>query len=49
MSEYLGKLHETAIRFPDTDIWMDSCGEEELNYGLERGIVGATDVYKRQM
>ena len=42
MSEYLGKLHETAIRFPNTDIWMDSCGEEELNYGLERGIVGAT-------
>jgi transaldolase len=42
MSEYLGKLHETAVRFPMTDIWMDSCGEEELNYGLQRGIVGAT-------
>jgi len=42
MSEYLGKLHESAVRFPQTDIWMDSCGEEELNYGLERGIVGAT-------
>lgn len=42
MIEYKGKLHETAIKFPDTDIWMDSCGEEELNYGLERGIVGAT-------
>ena len=42
MSEYKGVLHETTVRFPDTDIWMDSCGEEELNYGLERGITGAT-------
>lgn len=42
MGEYLGKLHECAEKFPMTDIWMDSCGEEELNYGLERGIVGAT-------
>lgn len=40
--EYKGKLHETTVKFPMTDIWMDSCGEEELNYGLERGIVGAT-------
>ncbi len=42
MSEYKGKLHESAVKFPDTDVWMDSCGEEELDYGLERGIVGAT-------
>ncbi len=42
MSEYKGKLHETAVKFPQTDIWIDSCGEEELNYGLERGCVGAT-------
>ncbi len=42
MSEFKGKLHETAVKFPNTDVWMDSCGEEELNYGLERGIVGAT-------
>ena len=41
MSEFLGKLHESAVKFPMTDIWMDSCGEEELNYGLERGCVGA--------
>lgn len=40
--EIKGKLHETVVKFPDTDIWMDSCGEEELNYGLERGITGAT-------
>ena len=25
MSDYKGVLHETAVRFPDTDIWMDSC------------------------
>ena len=42
MSEYKGKLHETVVRFPQTDIWMDSCGEEELDYGLARGITGAT-------
>ncbi len=42
MSEFLGKLHETASKYPITDIWMDSCGEVELEYGLERGIVGAT-------
>lgn len=40
--EYKGKLHESAVVFPQTEIWMDSCGEEELNFGLERGIVGAT-------
>ncbi len=42
MSEFLGKLHESAVRFPMTDIWMDSCGEEELEYGLKRKIAGAT-------
>lgn len=36
------QLHETTVKFPNTDIWMDSCGEQELNYGLERGISGAT-------
>lgn len=40
--KYLGKLHEAAETFENTDIWMDSCGEEELEYGLKRGIVGAT-------
>ncbi len=42
MSEFKGKMHESAVKFPMTDIWMDSCGEDELNFGLERGIVGAT-------
>lgn len=42
MSNYKGKLHETVYRFPDTDIWNDSCAKEELDYALERGAVGAT-------
>lgn len=42
MEAFLGKLHESAVRFPQTAIWMDSCGEEELNYGLARSIGGAT-------
>ena len=33
--EFLGKLHETVVKYPMTDIWMDSCGEEELEYGPE--------------
>ena len=40
--EYLGKLHETVVKFPQTDIWMDSCGAEELDFGMQRGISGAT-------
>ena len=42
MNAYKGKLHETAVKFPNTHIWIDSCGEEELDYALERGTVGAT-------
>ena len=42
MNTYKGKLHEAAVKFPNTHIWMDSCGENELNYALERGCVGAT-------
>lgn len=42
MSTFKGKLHETAVKFPNTHIWMDSCGEVELDYALERGCVGAT-------
>ncbi len=42
MDTFKGKLHETAVKFPNTHIWMDSCGEIELDYALERGCVGAT-------
>lgn len=36
------KLVETVTRFPNTEVWMDSCGEKELNYGIPRGITGST-------
>ncbi|MDD6148644.1 MAG: transaldolase family protein [Lachnospiraceae bacterium] len=42
MMANLGTLAESVKKFPMTDLWMDSCGEEELDYGLLRGIVGAT-------
>lgn len=54
--DYKGKLHETVLKFPNTDIWNDSCAKEELEYALERGAVGATtnpiivgDVIKKEM
>ncbi len=42
MSEYKGKLHETVTKFPQTDIWNDSCALSDLEYAIERGAVGAT-------
>lgn len=42
MMANLGTLAESVKKFPMTDLWMDSCGEEELDYGILRGIVGAT-------
>ena len=56
MSEFKGKLHETVVKFPCTDIWNDSCAQDDLDYAIERGAVGATtnpvivkDVLKREM
>lgn len=56
MSEFKGKLHETVVKFPCTDIWNDSCAQDDLEYALERGAVGATtnpvivkDVLKKEM
>ena len=40
--EYKGKLHETVVKFPMTDVWNDSCAKDELEYAIERGAVGAT-------
>lgn len=40
--KYLGKLHEMTERFPQTNVWNDSCALEELQYALDRGAVGAT-------
>ena len=42
MPEFKGKLHESAVKFPMTDIWNDSCAADELEYAIERGAVGAT-------
>ena len=42
MAEFKGKLHETAVKFPNTDIWMDTCALIPLKYAIERGAVGAT-------
>ncbi|MBP3399996.1 MAG: transaldolase, partial [Erysipelotrichaceae bacterium] len=36
------KLHETTTKFPQTEIWNDSCSCSELSYSIENGSVGAT-------
>lgn len=36
------KLKETSEKFPQTQIWNDSCSISELKYAVERGAVGAT-------
>ncbi|MGI6568811.1 MAG: transaldolase family protein [Erysipelotrichaceae bacterium] len=36
------KLLETVIKFPQTEIWNDSCSCTELAYAIENGAVGAT-------
>ncbi len=49
-------LKTAAELFKNTDIWMDTCGEAELKYAIERGSVGATsnpiivgDVIKKEL
>jgi len=42
ITEFKGKLHETVVKFPMTDIWNDSCAADDLEYAIERGAVGAT-------
>ena len=36
------KLLETTTKFPQTEIWNDSCSCKELSYAIENGAVGAT-------
>lgn len=36
------KLLETVTRFPQTEVWNDSCSCSELAYAIENGAVGAT-------
>lgn len=40
--EFKSKLHETTIKFPQTEIWNDSCAISELKYSIDNGSVGAT-------
>ena len=36
------KLLETVTKFPQTQVWNDSCSCNELSYAIENGAVGAT-------
>lgn len=38
----MNKLLETTTKFPETQIWNDSCSRKELAYCIENGGVGAT-------
>lgn len=38
----MNKLLETTLKFPQTEIWNDSCSYTELSYSIENGSVGAT-------
>lgn len=38
----MNKLLETTKKFPNTEIWNDSCSCKELSYAIENGAVGAT-------
>lgn len=42
MGTYANPLHESAVRFPMTQLWNDSCGRGDLEFALARGAVGAT-------
>ena len=41
MSQYKSPLHETVLTTV-TDLWNDSCSQEELRYSIEHGASGAT-------
>lgn len=38
----MNKLLETTIKFPQTEVWNDSCSCQELSYAIENGATGAT-------
>lgn len=38
----MNKLKETSEKFPQTEIWNDSCSCEELRYAINNNAVGAT-------
>ncbi len=38
----MNKLHEMTTKFPQTELWNDSCSCKELSYAIENGGCGAT-------
>lgn len=40
--EKMNKLLETVTKFPQTEVWNDSCSCKELQYAIDNGAVGAT-------
>lgn len=38
----MNKLLETVTKFPQTEVWNDSCSCKELSYAIENGASGAT-------
>lgn len=38
----MGLIKEIRTKFPETHMWCDSCAKEDLGWGIEHGIVGAT-------
>ena len=38
----MNKLLETTQKFPQTEVWNDSCSCKELSYAVENGASGAT-------
>ena len=56
MCAYISPLQEAAERFPQTQLWNDSCGLKDLELAIKRGASGATsnpvivgNVLKREM
>ncbi|MCD8224479.1 MAG: transaldolase [Clostridiales bacterium] len=38
----MGLIKDIREQFPQTHMWCDSCAEDDLTWGIEHGIVGAT-------
>ena len=38
----MNKLYEMVTRFPQTEVWNDSCSCKELQYAIDNGASGAT-------
>ena len=42
MKKYVSPLQEAAEKFPQTQLWNDSCGMADIDLALSRGGCGAT-------